>query len=604
MKIRTFWLAMLIISFSTNTYSQILTGVDPNEGEQCQRLTLTVTGENTNFYQGTSSLWLDHDGFHIGAASETVINPNQIVGEFFFNPQQPIGNYDVHASNGTSADLILEDGFLLTEVVDLPILISNEPDSANTGETILMDIIGNYTHFATSGVSNTVYLNRPNGGHVSASSINVIDEQHMEVGFYFNVYKPAGFYDLHVMNQLDGEMIIDYALELIDIGNSPEIVSVEPNSGSQGESLTLTVTGRNTMFQQGSSMLKLSKTGLGIIYATGFDVVNDTVLTGDFIFYFDHNPGVYDVTVIDYDLGDATLIDGFELLASAGPPSLLSINPDTALQGTAVTFLINSENTHFDTEGNSISVTLKQGLEELYGHNINVLDSVTFEVDFVFSYANNTGSRELIVHSLLDGTMILQNCFILIETEPNASIVSVVPDSANQGDNITISVTGKNIIFMQGTSNLSLSMGSLTLFPSSEEVLNDTVINGQFEFLNTFPIGEYDVNVINDYAWPDVFLFDGFTLKLFTLIDEEKPPSMLTVYPNPSNGLLNVKRNFKDSGEFLLEVYDINGRFILEDRIGISENEKQLNLTTLSKGTYLLRVKFGDKEQTEQFLIE
>lgn len=604
MKSITLFSSILLMLLSIIIQAQTLTSIEPDTGEQCQRLTLTVSGENTNFYQGTSSLWLDQDGFHISAASETVINPNQIVGEFFFNPQQPIGNYDVHASNGTSADLILEDGFLLTEVVDLPILISNEPDSANTGETIVMDIIGNYTHFATSGVSNNVYLNRPNGGYVSASSINVIDEQHMEVGFYFSVYKPAGFYDLHVVNQLDGEMIIDDALELIDIGNSPEIVSVDPNSGSQGESLTLTVTGRNTVFQQGSSMLKLSKTGLGVIYATGFNVVNDTVLTGDFIFYFDHNPGVYDVTVIDYDLGDATLIDGFELLASAGPPSLLSINPDTAIQGTAVTFLINSENTHFDTEGNSISVTLKQGYEELYGHNINVLDSVTLEVDFVFSYANNTGSRELIVHSLLDGTMILQNCFILIETEPNASIVSVVPDSANQGDNITISVTGKNIIFMQGTSNLSISMGSLTLFPVYEEIINDTVINGEFDFLNSFPVGKYDVNIINDYAWPDMILPDGFTLKLFTLINEENTPSMLTVYPNPSNGLLNVKRNFKDWGEFLLEVYDINGRFILEERIGITENEKQLNLTALSKGTYLLKVKFDDIEQVEQFLIK
>lgn len=602
MKAAFLFSTVLLILLGTAINAQTLTDIDPDSGEQCQRLSLTLTGEDVNFFQGTTNFWLESNGTNISATSQIVLNENQVVGIFYFNPQHAIGSYDVSTYVGGEI-LTLVDGFFLNPVENLPHLIGSQPDTAELGETFQMLITGEYTHFDASGIDNNIILTSSTGGYISSSSVTVVDAEHLEATIYVNFNKPTGNYHLEVSNPLDGELIINNALFIVDNGNSPEIVSVEPNIASQGQSLTITVTGRNTTFDQGSSSMKIEKIGLGSISATSHTVVNDTLVIGDFTFNFSDNPGLYDVKVSNYQTNLVTLVDGFELFESGDPVALVLIEPNVAYQGTSVTLLVMAENTHFDTEGNTATVTLKQGEEELYGHNINVIDSVQFEADFVFSYANYTGYRDLIVNSTLDGEMTLTNSFQLLESESIPSIMSVVPDSANQGDNITISVTGKNIIFMQGTSNLNLSMGSLTLFPVNEEIINDTVINGEFDFLNSFPVGKYDVNIINDYAWPDLILTDGFTLKLFTLIDEENTPSMLTVYPNPSNGLLNVKRNFKDLGEFLLEVYDINGRFILEERIGITENEKQLNLTALSKGTYLLKIKFGDKEQTKQFLI-
>lgn len=605
MKTKHLLLFVVLVSLATAIQSQILTSVDPDSGTQCEKLTITVTGENTNFYQGTSVMWLEQDGTSINPTGSTVISPTQIMGEFFFNPDHSTGNYDVHAYNGSgSGNMVLPEGFFLNPVVNSPELINSEPDTAYNGETILLNITGINTHFDVSGVYNNVWLSATNGGQLTTSYVTVINSQQIEASIYINYNKPAGDYTLHVNNQLDGELVLPDALTLMEGQNNPEIVSVEPNSAFQGEELTLTVTGKNTTFQQGSSTLGLYKSGLGYISPYNHTVVNDTIITGDFVFNYDHNPGIYDVKVMNYPYGDHILVDGFQLLASAGPPTLLSLSPDSAYQGTRVTLLIKAENTQFDKEGNTASVTLKQEGEELYGKNVMVIDSVTLEADFIFSYSNLTAYRDLIVYTPLDGTMTMQNCFHIIEVEPNASIAEVVPDSAYLGDTLTISVTGTGIIFMQGTSNLNISQGNLTIFASNETIINDTVISGDFNFLNTFPTGNYDVNIDNGYAWPSMSLQESFTLELFDFIDESGNPAFLTVYPNPTDGLLTVRRNFNAQGIFHLKIFNIEGQPLMEDNIENGTYEKQIDLTSFAKGTYLLKVIKDRQEQTRQIVIQ
>ena len=585
---------------------QIIISSIPDSGTQCEELTITVTGENTNFVQGTSSVRLWQNGSFINSASDIVISQLQIQGVFFFNPDHSTGSYDVYAYNdGYPGEMILSDGFLLNPVVLIPELINYEPDTAYNGETILLNITGINTHFDASGVYNNIWLSSTNGGQLSTSSVTVIDSQQIEASIYINYNKPAGNYTLHLSNQLDGALILPDALILMEGQNNPEIVSVEPDSAYQGEALTLTVTGRNTTFQQGSTTLRLHKDGLGSFVAGPTNIVNDTILTGDFAFNYDHNPGLYDVQVLNYPYGDHILVDGFELLASGGgPPSLLSVSPGSAFEGTRVTLLIRSENTEFDKEGNTASVTLIQGYEELYCHDIVVVDSVTLEANFVFSYENYIGYHDLEVETPFEGSMILENCFNLIESEPKASIVNVVPDSAYLEDTLVVSVTGTGIIFMQGTSNLNISQGNLTIFATNETIINDTVISGEFSFLNTFPVGKYDVNIDNGYAWPSMSLPEGFTLELFDFIDESENLALLTVYPNPSNGLLNIKKNFIINGSCYLKVYDLKGKLLLEDQLENGVITKQMDLTAFTKGVYLLKILKDGQYQTKRFVIQ
>ncbi len=599
-------MSFLIILTTLTAKSQIITSVVPDSGTQCQKLTLTVTGENTNFYQGTSILWLEMGYSDINPTTTTVISSTQIEGEFYFNPEHAVGIYDVHAYNGGgSGDMVLPESFTLSAVADIPQLISLSPDVVQIGESTVISIVGQHTHFSTDGIYNSVWLTSTDGGYLTGTSVTVIDSLHLEANLVIPYFNPAGSYILHVNNPLDGEMLLPDALTVLDNPNDPEIVLVDPNLAQQGEGLTITVTATETNFLQGSSILRLHNNGSHLT-PNNYNVLNDTVIEGYFEFNHNHDTGYYDVKVMNWLLEDLILEDGFHLLGTGEIPAVLWSIPDSAYMGSRATLLIKTENTHFNSNNNIPSVTLKYEFEELYCKDITVVDSVTLEAGYIFSYDNRTEIKDLIVESPLDGTIILENAFYIIEREPNASIVNVNPDSAFIGDLLTINVTGKNIIFMQGTSNLSLKQGSLSIAPINQEILNDTTISGEFDFLNTFPIGKYDVNIDNWYAWPAMNLTDGFTLELFDFMDESDKLTLLTVYPNPSNGLLTIKRNFNNRETYYISVYNQLGITIYENELLSDEFTKQLDLTHITPGTYYLNINgnSNEHEESKQIVIQ
>ncbi len=83
MKSYTFLLSLLVILMTSEVKGQIIISSIPDSGTQCEELTITVTGENTNFVQGTSSVRLWQNGSFINSASDIVISQLQIQGVFF-----------------------------------------------------------------------------------------------------------------------------------------------------------------------------------------------------------------------------------------------------------------------------------------------------------------------------------------------------------------------------------------------------------------------------------------------------------------------------------------------------------------------------------------
>ncbi len=595
-------LFVILISFSLHIVSQTLSDIDPETGLQCEKLTITVTGENTNFIQGTTILWLNLNGEEINAKNVNVTNSTIASGDFFFNPDHEVGYYDVHSRSGwTSA--MKQDGFFLGQTTNPPGIVNSEPGSAHKGETVTLTITGINTHFDAVGVENDAWLTSNNGGFFNDPEINVIDSTHIEASFYLATHKPTGEYTLFVSNLLDGVMSLENALQ---VTNTPmgEIAYVDPNLAYKGDDLTLTVIGKHTFFLQGNTDFKLIKSETDYIFPYFSMVVDDTTLVGSFNFDNSCDPGVYDVQVNSYSGLVFILEDGFELLNSTFYPNLISLAPDITHQGKRVVIHITSENTNYDQEGNLPSVTLTNEYEELYGTNIVVIDSNNIKVDFVFSYSNLTGYSDLKVDSPLEGVLTIENAFRLMESVPNASIINIDPQSAYAGNLQTINVSGENIVFMQGTSNLSLSKGNLSITPVTQEIISDTIISGEFDLLSTFPSGKYDVNVDNGYAWPSLKSIEGFNLKLFDFIDENNSNSLAKVSPIPSNGFLIVNRNKSVDDILHLYVYSSKGLLVFDCLLEKGIQEKQIDLSSLPKGAYLLRLDNGAKEETIRIVIQ
>ena len=69
------------------------------------------------------------------------------------------------------------------------------------------------------------------------------------------------------------------------------------------------------------------------------------------------------------------------------------------------------------------------------------------------------------------------------------------------------------------------------------------------------------------------------------------------MYPNPASSILNIE-NAENSS---IDVYDLLGRVILSKN-NISLNQ-QLNVSSLTSGTYLIKITNGNQVKTDKFII-
>lgn len=82
--------------------------------------------------------------------------------------------------------------------------------------------------------------------------------------------------------------------------------------------------------------------------------------------------------------------------------------------------------------------------------------------------------------------------------------------------------------------------------------------------------------------------------------------SSLMVYPNPSNGLVNVVLVRETTNlNVEIEVLDIQGKLVYENNIvGSKITKTQLNLSELNNGIYFVKVAYGDKVETKKLILK
>lgn len=107
----------------------------------------------------------------------------------------------------------------------------------------------------------------------------------------------------------------------------------------------------------------------------------------------------------------------------------------------------------------------------------------------------------------------------------------------------------------------------------------------------------------NDYLWVDNLAFSGSVTGI------ENHVSFVTnmvVFPNPSTETINVNLNLKSSQKVSIELTDITGKLILTKDAGTltGESKQTLNVTGVSKGTYLVRVVAEAGTEVRKIVIE
>lgn len=89
-------------------------------------------------------------------------------------------------------------------------------------------------------------------------------------------------------------------------------------------------------------------------------------------------------------------------------------------------------------------------------------------------------------------------------------------------------------------------------------------------------------------------------------IDELPDILMLKVYPNPSNGIINVSFNVDQESVLQMKIYDLTGRIMhqKESQANTGINIVPLSLTSLDTGMYLLELKNESFSHSIKFAIE
>lgn len=80
--------------------------------------------------------------------------------------------------------------------------------------------------------------------------------------------------------------------------------------------------------------------------------------------------------------------------------------------------------------------------------------------------------------------------------------------------------------------------------------------------------------------------------------DQEK--SSFTIFPNPSQAIFNIEFP-NDNKDFGIEVFDLKGRLLIQ--MTIPKNNNKIDLSTLQKGIYLIKIKMENGNKVEKIII-
>jgi hypothetical protein len=473
------------------------------------------------------------------------------------------------------------------------------PNEAEQGDELEVTVTGENTNWTQS---TNLLMFKQGSTTLYPGPQTIINDSLITGYFYFYFSHPTGPYDVIVEDVNTGvEVTLENGFTLNE-GDEPVIQSVVPDSAHQATYVTVTVTGEHTHFTQGSSLLMFHG-DYDLIYPNTQVVYSDTVMDGSFFINPDHEAGAYDVKVFSED-PLMTLPDGFNVLPAENLPVLVSVDPDTVEQGVSETLLISGQYTHFNYPELNLDVKLVSQNQTLLANEVSVLDSVQLEATFSFGYGHPPGNYDLWVYNELDGTMVLDQVFVLEEGPDGPEIASVDPDNAEQEQSLWITITGQNTSFTSGTATISFKQGSSTIYPSEQLVLNDTVIEGDFDFSIEHPEGYYDVLVYDQNGSWSLNAENGFYLYPFVFVEEFPEAALGHVYPNPATQLLFIKKNPSIKSGMAIDILNMAGEIVYLDELTANHHIKSIDVSNIESGVYLVHLRSAGQVFIEKIVIK
>jgi hypothetical protein len=99
--------------------------------------------------------------------------------------------------------------------------------------------------------------------------------------------------------------------------------------------------------------------------------------------------------------------------------------------------------------------------------------------------------------------------------------------------------------------------------------------------------------------YTSTFIYDN-SVNCFVGISEQIQETNLSVYPNPTTGITTVSLEFILNTETKIEIYNLSGSLVQSEKLinTSGDTKKQIDISNLTSGVYLLKVSANNKYKT------
>ncbi|MBT3208765.1 MAG: T9SS type A sorting domain-containing protein [Bacteroidetes bacterium] len=439
--------------------------------------------------------------------------------------------------------------FLTTVSIFGQTILTVTPDSAYQGEILTIELSGQNTHFAQG--SQTIWFNQASSTiYPFPASINATNNQLLTATFFIPFNSNIGLWDVNVGNYIDGLITKNDGFELVNSPYQPEIINVEPDTIYEGEELTISLSGQNTHFLQGTQTVWFNQ-GSSTIYANNVNCSNNSELFADFLIPCETTDGNWTLNLTNF-------IDGF-----------LTYDSILIHESVVIDSVISTDLNCYESNDGAITIEAQAATDLSYFNGYVSQATGTF---------NNldTGIYNIIVTNLFGCSDTSETAII---SQPSELLI----------ENFVVSDTNS---FCIGMATVSVTGGTTPFSYQWNEPQNqnsDTAIN--------LCAGTYLVTVsdLNNCIVQDTVVVDNIVGIL-----NIKNENIFNVFPNP-----NIDGKFflenKLNSEVSLKVLDILGNEVFET---FSYNSLiEINIAEQKSGLYFLSILVGNEIISKKLIL-
>jgi len=228
--------------------------------------------------------------------------------------------------------------------------------------------------------------------------------------------------------------------------------------------------------------------------------------------------------------------------------------------------------------------------------------------------SNAIGSDTIIKENYINVSPSMLNCsdavFVFANIPYNGN-TSLGHSNVNKYNCKTWSENGPEVVHTITTN----SIGDISAALSNINVDLDIFLLSNCKENSCFVAGSNSLTYTNAPVGTYFIVVDGNSAGSYTLtisypsnsIKELNKNNYFTLLPNPNNGvfILKINNSGKITDNAILNIYSSLGKFVYNESISQSEQEKNINLTSLSDGIYFVKLILKNGEiHTDKFIIK